>query len=110
VEKALAAVPGVTSASVNLASERATVTASGGTGEEALRRAVEAVGYHAQPVRDAGDGEAHAARKEAELARLNRDLIVAAVLTLPVFAMEMGSHFVPAIHDFVMRTIGMQES
>ena len=110
VEKALAAVPGVTSASVNLASERATVTASGGTGEEALRRAVEAVGYHAQPVRDAGDGEAHAARKEAELARLSRDLIVAAVLTLPVFVIEMGSHFVPAIHDFVMATIGMQES
>src|SRR5690606_13293260 len=108
VEKALAAVPGVTSASVNLASERATVTAAGGVDDDALLRAVENTGYSTQLVRNAGDGEAHTARKEAELATLRRDLIVAAFLTLPVFVIEMGSHMVPAIHHFVMATIGMQ--
>jgi P-type Cu+ transporter len=46
VEKALNKVPGVISASVNLASEKATVTyVRGETGMADFRRAVEAAGY-----------------------------------------------------------------
>ena len=33
---------------------------------------------------------------------------IAALLTAPVFVLEMGSHLVPAFHDWVMATIGHQ--
>ncbi len=107
VEKALKAVPGVVSATVNLATERAFVR--GNADAALLVQAVEATGYGARPVdRSGGDDEETAARREAETAALKRDLTIAALLTLPIFALEMGSHTVPAIHDLVMRTIGMQ--
>jgi Cu+-exporting ATPase len=47
VERALAKVPGVRSAQVNLATERAHVVAAPGLGPGALREAVEAAGYEA---------------------------------------------------------------
>ena len=40
--------------------------------------------------------------------RFSRALLTAALLTLPVFVLEMGSHLIPAMHEFVMDTIGMQ--
>lgn len=45
VERALRVLPGVTKADVNLASERATVVAGGGTDMGAIRQAVEKAGY-----------------------------------------------------------------
>ena len=109
VERALAAVPGVASASVNLATERATVRGTAAAAD--LVKAVDAVGYDARPVaaRGAADDEM-AARKQAEEAGLRRDLTVAVVLTLPVFLLEMGSHLFAPIHHLIMSTIGMQAS
>jgi len=109
VENALKSVPGVTAATANLATERASVTVRGAA-EADLVAAVAGAGYEARPIHDTADADAHAARKDAELAALGRDLAIAAALTLPVFVLEMGSHLIPAIHDFVMATIGMRES
>ncbi|MFC5431183.1 heavy metal translocating P-type ATPase [Paraburkholderia denitrificans] len=50
VEKALAKVPGVARASVNLATEKATIEAQDGVAPEALVSAVEKAGYEAVPV------------------------------------------------------------
>jgi Cu+-exporting ATPase len=105
-------VPGVTSAAVNLAAERATVTFLGGPDTPSrLVRAVEETGYEAEEVRSASDlaGRQGAAR-EAELAALRRSLLLAALITLPVFAIEMGSHVIPGVHDWVMTTIGHRTS
>ncbi|RDI57214.1 heavy metal translocating P-type ATPase [Microvirga subterranea] len=112
VEKALKRVPGVVDAAVNLATERATVRLFGSS--EAVGRlvaAVEATGYEAEEVRVGVDrtDEERAAR-EAEIASLRTSLALAAVLTLPVFALEMGSHFVPGVHEWIMDTIGHRES
>jgi len=109
VERALKAVPGVASAVVNLATERATVTGSAEAG--LLVKAVEDAGYDARPaVRSVmGDPDA-TARKAGEQAHLKRDLMLAAVLSLPVFALEMGAHLFVPVHDLIMRTIGMQVS
>ena len=109
VERALEAVPGVTSAMVNLAAERATVT--GSADAAALVQAIEKTGYDARLVENTGvEDDALASRKEAEEALLRRDLTVAAVLTLPVFALEMGSHLFAPVHHLIMSTIGMQTS
>ncbi|MDP2081067.1 heavy metal translocating P-type ATPase [Pseudotabrizicola sp.] len=109
VERALTAVPGVASASVNLATERATVT---GTADATLlQQAIEGVGYGARLVQASATSDAEGvARKEAEEALLRRDLMIAAALTLPVFALEMGSHLFAPLHHLIMTTIGMQTS
>ncbi len=109
VERALKGVPGVTAATVNLATERATVQ---GTAEGALlMKAVADAGYEARPFAASPAADlATAARKADEEAHLRRDLMLAAALTLPVFALEMGAHLFGPVHDLMMRTIGMQAS
>ena len=109
VERALKAVEGVTDASVNLATERATI--HGNVSSEALLNAVEKAGYSAQPITTNASAEnAIAERKESERQALKRDLGIAAVLALPVFILEMGSHLIPAFHDVIMNSIGMRTS
>ncbi|MBF9232153.1 heavy metal translocating P-type ATPase [Microvirga alba] len=115
VEKALKRVPGVLDATVNLATERASIrTLSGADSVGRLKAAVAEAGYEARelhPHRAHGDHSDHARpASEAEIAGLRRALTVAAVLTLPVFVLEMGSHFVPGMHDWVMETIGHRQS
>jgi P-type Cu+ transporter len=97
VEKAISAAPGVVSASVNLATERATVKLLGGTPLSAIEAAVRKAGYVPHRLEAAGAPDAHQAAREAEYGRLKRDLWIAAIFTLPLFVMEMGAHFVPGV-------------
>lgn len=109
VERALAVVPGVVSATVNLATERAQVI--GTAPAEALVAAISEAGYSAHLAAGAGTASAEAAtRKAEEEATLRRHLTIAAALTLPVFVVEMGGHIFPSVHAFVMSLIGHQES
>ena len=109
VEKALKAVPGVTEAVVNLATERATVR--GVASVQDLIATVDKVGYEASPVDTSMQADEEAAeKKDAERAELKRDLTLAAVLALPVFVLEMGSHMIPGMHEWVASTIGIQQS
>ena len=111
IEKALKAVPGVTEASVNLATERASVRLTKGVATSAsLEAAVHAAGYEAKRITGDESTDEEAEKRERESRRLSRSLLVAAALTLPIFVVEMGSHFIPAVHEFVMNNIGMQES
>ncbi|MDB5525171.1 MAG: copper-translocating P-type ATPase [Rhizobium sp.] len=109
VEKALAAVPGVLEASVNLATEKATVRFTGGD-IAALEGAVRKAGYEVIHPREETGATAAPDRKAEELKKLAMALAFAAVFTLPLFVLEMGSHFVPAIHVWVMENIGMEEN
>ena len=84
VEAALAAVPGVREASVNLATERARVTLEGPVPAETLARAVRDAGYEARLDQGAAADQAERAERAAERARLTRRLIAAAALGAPV--------------------------
>ncbi|MCM5557253.1 heavy metal translocating P-type ATPase [Pleomorphomonas sp. JP5] len=114
VERALKAVPGVDEAVVNLATERATIR--GSAEAAALIDAVETAGYDARLIAAASGADSlaedaeRADRKDAERRELARDLIVAAVLTAPVFVMEMGSHLFSGMHMLIADTLGMQGS
>ena len=109
VEAALAAVPGVIAARVNLASETAQVDLPEGQDISAdLIKAVAAAGYEAHR-----KGETIAPpldRKAAEAEALTRKLLLAAALALPVFVAEMGGHLYPPFHHWIMANIGMQTS
>ena len=108
VEKALAAAPAVTDVSVNLASETAIVKfLAGATTPQTVAKAATDAGYPAQVHDVAEPKEDH---KAVEMAQLRRHLIIAAILTAPVFVVEMGGHFIPGVHDLVQQYIGMQTS
>ncbi|HRK19721.1 MAG TPA: copper-translocating P-type ATPase, partial [Hyphomicrobiaceae bacterium] len=47
-------------------------------------------------------------RHDAEVANLKRDALVAGLLVLPVFLVEMGGHMIPALHHAIMGVVDMQ--
>jgi len=114
IERALKATPGVTEAVVNLATERATV--QGSADAATLIAAIADAGYDAKLIGSnastggVDENAERAEKKEAELRDLTRDFTIAAVLTAPVFLMEMGSHLIPGAHALIEATIGMQMS
>ena len=109
VEKALNAVAGVKTANVNLATERATV--NGTASIKSLIAAIDKAGYDAQEIQAAApDQREQLEKKDQERAELKRDLILATILALPVFILEMGSHLIPGIHHLIEHSIGIQNS
>jgi Cu+-exporting ATPase len=85
VEEALSSVPGVISASVNLASEKATVEYLEGTGLADLRRAVKDAGYELGPEVQALEDVTTAAQRE--IRGLRNRFIVAAILSASIMVL-----------------------
>ena len=113
VEKALARVPGVLEANVNLATERARVRHVAGVVSTAdLEAVVEQAGYKSRRLStdSANAGDQDTQRRESEARALRRSLLIAAILTLPIFILEMGSHLIPPMHHWVMGVLGEQAS
>ncbi|TIX93117.1 heavy metal translocating P-type ATPase [Rhizobium sp. P44RR-XXIV] len=110
VERALKAGSGVTDATVNLATEKATVRyVSGATTAAALSSAIRNAGYETKASANVEPAEQED-RRDVEIRSLAIKLTLSVVLTLPLFIVEMGSHFIPGVHEFVMNTLGMRES
>lgn len=109
VEKVLLAQTGVVEASVNLATQTASVTYyEGVVTPTSLAETVTNAGYETT-VPDT-DEDTRQDRKATEERDLARTTLVAGALTLPVFLAEMTGHFIPAVHGWIERTIGMQNS
>ncbi|OYW35006.1 MAG: copper-translocating P-type ATPase [Rhizobiales bacterium 24-66-13] len=110
VEKVLKALPGVLDASVNLATEKARIRyLDNSVSASDMIAAVVSAGYGSRLVTNGAVAEdREAARRERDMRSLRNALLLAAVLTVPVVVLEMGSHLVPAIHIWVMETIGQQ--
>ena len=109
VEKALARVPGVLNASVNLAAETAQVTYQAGLASPSvIAEAATAAGYPATLQDQAQSRDLD--RKQAEAKTLRRLLMIATALALPVFLLEMGSHLLPTVHHWVQSSLGLQNS
>ncbi len=92
VEDALMSVPGVISASANLASEKATVEYLEDTELAELRRAVRDAGYELGPETQALEDVTIAAKRE--IRALKQRLIVATVLGVSIMVMGFGPSFV----------------
>ena len=108
VERALKAVPGVTAAEVNLATQSARVRfTSGTTTPEALAAAATAAGYPAAPATESGP---KTDRQADEAAKLRRAVVLSAALAIPVVILAMGTHLVPAFHHWVTGTLGEANS
>ena len=107
VERALSAAPGVVLASVNLANETAQVTAIDGmlSGSDIAQIATDA-GYPAK-VKPQDQPET-TDKRDREIRALGVLTLAAALLALPVFVVEMGSHFIPGLGDWFQGTFGAQ--
>ena len=92
VEGTLSSVPGVISASVNLASEKATVEYLEGTGLADMRQAVKEAGYELGPEVQALEDVTTVAQREIRVIR-NR-FIIAAILASSIMAIGWGPSFV----------------
>lgn len=110
IEDALKSVPGVLDANVNLATEKAQVRhAAGAVGTPDLEAAVQVAGYEARHVvNEIASTDRDAEARERESARLRHSVLLAGVLTLPIFLLEMGVHFVPAVDRWIDSLLGTQ--
>ena len=106
VETALRKVPGVVEANVNLSTESAHITTLS-PDIAPLIAAAAATGYaaHNKTTDDPAED-----RKATEATYLRRMTIIAAVLTIPVVVLEMGTHISQTLHMFVRDTLGLQNS
>ncbi|MBR2574634.1 MAG: copper-translocating P-type ATPase [Loktanella sp.] len=110
VDRALAAVPGVQSVAVNLATETATITLDDRRITVAQLADVSTKAGYPAAAAEPDQTSVNAARKADEAVVLARSTLFAAALALPVFILEMGAHLVPAFHHVIADTIGMQTS
>ena len=110
VERSLKRLDGVVDASVNLATERASVTYLPGLLTPAdLSAAVTAAGYEAREAAASGervDRERQA--REAEVRALRRDVVLAGALTLPLVVFVMLPMLVPALEARLLALVPAQ--
>ncbi|GJD31849.1 Copper-transporting P-type ATPase [Methylobacterium adhaesivum] len=105
-ERGLSAVPGVSAASVNLATGRAVVRhPEGAVAFDSLAEAVRRAGYEPVPTSDAAAPDP-AGRRAEEYAALTRDLVIAALFAAPIVVLDMGGHAVPAFHHAIESALG----
>ena len=109
VERALKAGEGVLDASVNLATETATVRYVAGAIKPSQIAAIATnAGYPSKVKATSGENTDKAERKAEEIHRIGQMTLLAAVLALPVFALEMGPHVFPSLRGVIDSVIGEQ--
>ncbi|WP_431273425.1 heavy metal translocating P-type ATPase [Variovorax ureilyticus] len=100
VERSLTSVPGVTEASVNLATEAATVRTDGSVARDALRAAIEKAGYSigveeapAEPDTAASSGAAARKRSRNDAWPVIAAALLSAPLVLPMLGLVFGQEW-----------------
>ena len=110
VEDALAAVEGVLEASVNLATDRATVRYVPGMAEPAaFTQAIRDAGYEVVGTEgDADRSDVEKQAREEEKRSMKRRFYWALAFALPVFVLEMGFMHVPAMEAWITDLVSTQ--
>ena len=107
IEKSLKSVPGVVKANVNLSTEKASIHfITGVTRIQDLEAAVRGAGYEARRTTLEITVDVQAQTREVETRRLRSSVLLAAMLSLPIFAIEMSSYFVPGVAGWMHGTLG----
>jgi len=107
VERKLGKLPGVQTATVNLATERARVGyRAAEVSPERIKAAIRDAGYEPVDIVEHGDREAEA--RETEQAALRSDLRIAVAFAVPVVILAMGPMIVPGLGDAMARVLPEQ--
>ncbi|MEJ2449114.1 MAG: heavy metal translocating P-type ATPase [Gammaproteobacteria bacterium] len=107
VERALNKLAGVLEASVNLATERASVRYFPAmVDKDDIAAAISETGYEPRPIDEAGEQESgEEAARARNLHAMRRDLWLAALLTVPVLVVSMGASFVPGLEQLLQALV-----
>ncbi|MEP2919685.1 MAG: heavy metal translocating P-type ATPase [Sulfitobacter sp.] len=108
-QKVLNEVDGVEDAAVNLADESARFSVASAKALKSAFAALEKAGYPGA-LKEDEDAAARREEKEHDVVSLGRATLFAAVLAVPVFILEMGSHLFPAVHHAIHNSIGIETS
>ena len=104
IEKSVLALPGVLKATVNLASNTLELTRIAGlAGDHAVLKAIAAAGYQGK-VQSAENTDLAQEQQQAQQ-RLSRQFWLALLLSLPVFVLEMGSHLLPGLAQWLQNVL-----
>jgi len=90
IERVLGKQDGVAEATVNFAGQEAWATVAPGTDVAALQAAIERIGYRVRPIRAGDERETPVARYAKEVAYQRRNVILAAVFTIPLMVLAMA--------------------
>ncbi|MDT8409169.1 MAG: heavy metal translocating P-type ATPase [Wenzhouxiangellaceae bacterium] len=104
ISSELEKLPEVRKASVNLASSEASIEVLEGADLQPAIEAIQRAGYDAHAPEQGGDSAQLRERRERD--SLKRRLVLSALLTLPVFVLEMGGHIVPGMAEWLDQAIG----
>ena len=111
VERTLSRLEGVKGANVNLATEQATIHFDpAALSTERIFEAVRGAGYEPLTlnIEQRARAEAERQRREGEQRELGRAVMIAAALTLPIFALDMGAMMIPPLSAWLHQLIPMQ--
>ncbi|MEE4247449.1 MAG: heavy metal translocating P-type ATPase, partial [Kangiellaceae bacterium] len=104
ISQALSSVSGVLDVNVNFATQKASIKHLDSVVKvQTLVDAVSSAGYKASLVTKEDDATSSFVDPASSF---KTQAILAAVLTIPVFVLEMGSHMIPSFHHWVMNTLG----
>ncbi|MDP5206180.1 heavy metal translocating P-type ATPase, partial [Alishewanella sp. SMS9] len=104
IEKSVLALPGVLKATVNLASNTLELTRIARlAGDHAVLKAIAAAGYQGK-VQSAENTDLAQEQQQAQQ-RLSRQFWLALLLSLPVFVLEMGSHLLPGLAQWLQNVL-----
>ncbi|MCS7080019.1 MAG: heavy metal translocating P-type ATPase [Chloracidobacterium sp.] len=107
IERALHRLEGVRAATVNLAAEQAIVTYYPETITlPALHAAIEQAGYTVVTTAADAPEQAAADASERERRSLGRRALIAGLLAVPLFMLEMSPMFLPALHHALVGVVG----
>ncbi|MEP5758766.1 MAG: heavy metal translocating P-type ATPase [Litoreibacter sp.] len=110
LEAAVLRHPGIVSASANLASETVHVSWLPEMWDAtAVAKVMTEAGYPAS-VAPLTAQTSQIDRREREAETLKRDTLIASALALPVFILEMSSHFIPGVRAVIDNTMSQQTS
>ena len=111
IEKSVKLEPGVIDIAVNLANNSAKLTYLKSIVQlEKILAKITELGYEAVPPENFDEKGSVLSLNEPEQQLLKQKLILAVLLTLPVFFIEMSSHVFSSVHELLAQTIGHQTS
>lgn len=108
-QKALDSVSDLEGAAVNFADESAQFTVGSAKALKDAFTALEKAGYPGS-LKEDEDAAERREEKENDVKALRRSTVIATLLALPVFILEMGSHIFPAMHHAIHNSIGTETS
>lgn len=109
-DKVLREIDGVANVFIHPTTHKARIDTLQHIDAHILIEKIESIGYHATLAQKniQQNQEIIHQQQEQEIQQLKREFIIASILTLPIFIVEMGGHLIPSFHHAISHLIAQQ--